>query len=247
MGIESLLVNLSGGAANADPAVSTGGVMSSVSVVFQTVALSLAIPGVTVLNAGGNALGAGTLAYSFSGKVLAWTPPGQLVSGAAVSINANGLYLVRGANPTDGYVIVSVTSSLLSAGSNYSATATVANAVAAMLPPVTKDTALAGATEYFLLYLRNTGASTIKAVSIGLQVDTQGADTLSISSIATKNTTELQAAAAGHAYTPLGGTVALGDMLTTDYWGFWVKRVTPASSTNGITNNTFKLLVSALT
>lgn len=247
MGLESLVVNLSGGAANADPALSTGGVKSSTAVLFQSATLGTAIPGVTASNAAGNALGSGTLAYSYVGKTLTWTPPGESISGPAVTINANGTYLIRGSGLTNGYVIVTVVSASLSNALNYSSLTTIANQIALFLPAVSKDTAYAGAAEYFLYYLNNTGATTIKATKIQVQVDTPGLDTLSVSVISAKNTTELQAAAAAHSYSAVGVDVTMGDLLTTDYWGFWIKRVTPALTIDGVVANTFKLRVTALT
>lgn len=247
MGLESLVVNLSGGAANADPALSTGGAKSSTAVLFQSAAVTSAIPGVTVSNAAGNTVGSGTLAYSHVGKTITWTPPGNSVPGAAVSIGSNGTYLIRGAGVTNGYVITTVVSASLSSATDYSTAVTIADQSALFLPPVAKDTAYAGATEYFLYYLDNTGATTIKSAKIQVQVDTPGVDTLSIAAIATKNTTELLAAASGHTYSTIGVDVTMGDLLTTDYWGFWIKRVTPALTVDGVTNDTFKLRVTALT
>lgn len=247
MGAESLVVNLSGGAANADPTLSTGGVKSSVIVLSQAASLSGAIPGVTITDAAGNTPGVGTLSYLFASKTLSWKPFGAATAGTAININANGTYLIRGPNTTDGYVIVTVVSASLSITANYAPTATVTNQSTLFLPAVSKDTALAGATEYFLYYLTNSGATTIKAVQVQVQTDTPGADTLSVAVISAKNTTEAQGAAAGHTYSVIGVDVAMGDLLTTDYWGFWIRRVTPAATINGVVANTFRMRVTSLT
>lgn len=245
MGLESVVVNLSGGAANADPALSTGGVKSSVAVLSQSCTLT-AIPGVTVTDAAGNAVGSGTLAYTAVGNTLTWTPPGDTL-GAPVSIGANGIYIVRGGNPTSGYVEVSVVSSSLSGSTNYSRTATIADQLELMLPPVSKDTALAGATEYFLFYLSNGGATTVKTTAVQLQTDTPGVDTLAVAVVSANNTTELQAAASGHTYSAVSVDVALTDLTAGDYRGIWVRRVIPAATTDGVTLNTFKFRITSLT
>jgi hypothetical protein len=164
-----------------------------------------------------------------------------------VSINANGTYLIRGSGTTNGYVIVTVVSASLSSVTNFSSAVTVTNQDALFLPPVDKNTALAGATQYYLYYLKNTGAATVKTTKIQLQTDTPGLDTLSIAIISAKNTTELQAAAAGHTYSGVGVDITIADLLTTEYWGFWIKRVIPAATVDGVTANTFKLRVTALT
>ena len=247
MGIENLLVCLSGGAPNTDPTLSTGGVRSTAAVLYQSATILSAIPGVAAFNAAGNTLGTGTLVYSFNGKTITWTPPGETIPGAAISIGSTGRYLIRGSGVTNGYVIIDVTSASLSSAVNYSSAVTIANLSALMLPAVAKDTAYTGATEYFLYYLYNNSAASIKSAAVQVQVDTPGADTLSIAIISAKNTTELQAAAAGHSYSAVGVSVTMGDILTTDYWGFWIKRVTPALTVDGVTNNTFKLRITALT
>lgn len=247
MGIENLQVKLSGGALNTDPASSTGGVKSSTAVLSQSATIAASIPGITSIDAAGNAVGTGTLGYSFAGKTVSWIPPGETVPGAAVSIGTNGRYLVRGSGSLNGYVIIDVVSASLSSVTNYTSAVTVYNKSALFLPAVAKDTAYAGATEYFLYYLDNVSAGTIKNVSIRILTDTPGVDTLSISVISTKNTTELQAAASGHTYSAVGVDLAMGNLLTTDYWGFWIKRVTPALTVDGVTANTFKLRITALT
>lgn len=246
MGIESFALRLSGGAGNTNPAASTGGAKSTLEVLYQLATPASGISGVIVHNAAGNIVGTGTLTYNHIDKTLAWTPPGGTI-GIPVNINANGTYLIRGPNPTDGYVIVTVTSASLSATTDYAVSTTIANDIGLFLPAVSKDTALAGATEYYLFYLENTGATTVKTVSVQIQTDTPGADTLSISIVPTVNTTELLAAAAGHAYSAVGVELAMGGLNAADYWGFWIRRITPAATINGVTNNTFRLLIKALT
>ena len=246
MGIEALEVRLSGGAANTSPAASTGGAESSQVVLSQLATLSAAIPGVTVVNASGQNLGVGALAYNHSGKTLTFTPPGGSV-GPAVSIASTGRYLVRGGGEIAGYIIVDVISGSLSNTTDYARTVTITAYDTKLLPAVSKNTAYAGATEYFLFYLHNAGADAIKALAIQLQIDTPGVDTLSVSAISAKNTTEVQGDAAGHSYSAVGVPVVLGDLSAIDYWGVWVKRVTPAATIDAVTNDTFRFLITSLT
>lgn len=247
MGIADLQIKLSGGAANADPALSTGGVKSSTAVLSQTATFT-AIPGITVFDAAGNATTTtGTLTYVHTPlKTLSWTPPGEVI-GTAVNIGSNGRYRVQGASSTSGHITVDVVSASLPAGTSYTRTVTIANQIALFLPAVSKDDAFTGLTDYHLFYLDNTGATTLKSAAVRIQTDTPGLDTLSLSSIATKNTTELLAAAPGHTYSAVGVDVVLGDLLTTDYWGLWIKRVVPSGLVDGVVANTFKVKVSTLT
>lgn len=247
MGIELLQLVLSGGAANSSPTASTGGIPSTTVVLSQAVTLVSSIPGVTIANAAGNALGAGTLTYNFIGQTLSWTAPGESIKGIPVSIGTNGTYLIRGANTASGYVIVTVISAGLSNAVNYTISGTVTNQNSLLLPPVGKDAALAGATEYFLYYLANNGATAISTVAVSISQETTGLDTISIAIISAKNTQELQAAASGHTYTAAGMPLAMGTLNAGDYWGFWIKRVTPAATINGTVADTFQLQITALT
>lgn len=247
MGIELLQLVLSGGAANTSPAASTGGVPSTNVVLSQAVALTSPIPGVTIANAAGNALGTGTLTYDFVGQTLSWTAPGEVIEGIPISIGANGTYLIRGANTTSGYVIVTVVSAGLSNAVNYTISGVVTNQNSLLLPPVSKDVALAGATEYFLYYLANNGATAISTAAVAISQETTGLDTIGIAIIPAKNTQELLAAASGHSYTAAGTPIAMGTLNAGDYWGFWIKRVTPAATINGTVSDTFQLQVTALT
>lgn len=246
MSIADLQIKLSGGSGNTDPAASTGGAKSTLAVLSQSATFT-AIPGITVVDAAGNTVGSGTLAYAYTPlKTLTYTPPGGVI-GTTINISSNGRYRIQGSGTDSGYIIVDIVSASLPAGTAYSRTVAIANQVALFLPPVDKDTAFAGATQYFLYYLDNTGATTIKSVQVQIQTDTPGLDTLSLSNITAKNTTEAQGAASGHTYSAVGVNVTLGDMLTTDWWGIWVKRVVPSGLVDGVVANTFKLKVSSLT
>lgn len=248
MGLESLTIKLSGGAANADPTLSTGGAKSSTSVLSQTAVLSSSLPGVVMGNAAGNAVGLGTLAYVAAGKTITWTPPGEVIPGTPVSIGADGVYLIRGNGASAGHVLITVTLSALSDTTDYSRTVTIADLVGLMLPTVNKAVALAGGTQYFLYYLDNTGAATVKVSGIRILTDATGPDALTISKLAAKNTTEIQADAAGHTYSAINVDVALGDLATTDYWGFWIKRVVPVGlADDPVITDAFSLRVTALT
>lgn len=250
MGNELLRLRLSGGAANSDISLSLGGAKSSVAVLSQSATPSASIAGVTVVDAAGNPEGTGTLTYTAVGKTLQWTPPSGSI-GLPVSIGSNGTYLIRGADATDGYVIVSVVSASLSSVTNFAPSVTVANQTELFLPIVAKDTAYAGATEYFCFYLENAGATSIKAVQAQISIDTPGLDTLSLGRITTVNTlgTNDGDANTGHGVTfnAVGVDAVLGDLTPGDYWGIWIKRVTPALTVDGVTVNTFTIKISSLT
>lgn len=250
MGIELLKTRLSGGAANADVSLSVGGAKSSVAVLSQAATITTPIPGVTMVDAAGNTVGTGTLAYGFTGKVIQWTPPGGAI-GLPISIGTNGTYLIRGANTTDGYVVITVVSASLSSVLNHSSSVSVINQIGLFLPAVDKATAYAGATEYYCFYLDNAGATTIKTVKAQVQVDTVGLDTLSLGRITTVNTlgTADGDVNTGHGVTfnAVGVDAVMGDIAAAAYWGIWIKRVIPALTVDGVLANTFKIKITSLT
>ena len=250
MGVELLKLRLSGGASNTDLSLSIGGVKSSTAVLSQSASLGTLIPGVTIVDTAGNPTGNGTLTYTAAGKTIKWTPPTGAI-GQAVSIGSNGTYLIRGANTTDGYVIISVVSASLSSVYNYTSSVTVANQNELFLPAVDKVTAYTGATQYYCFYLDNAGTDIIRAVKAQVMVDTQGLDTLSLGRITTKNTqgTNDNDANTGHGVTfnAVGVDAVLGDLSAGDYWGIWIKRVIPALTVDGVIANTFKIKISSLT
>ena len=253
MGLESLKTKLSGGASNSDVSLSVGGVMSSTIVLSQSATLTAEIPGVVVTDAAGNTDGTGTLTYTALGKTLKWTEPGTAIPGTAVSIGSNGVYVIRGNGLTAGYVVVTVTSSQLSSVTSYAPSVTVATQNELMLPAVDKDTAYAGATEYYCYYLHNThGSESILGVQLRLATDTPGVDTLSVGRLTNKNANGTldgvaDTGATWMTYQLAGVDLTLGDLLFGDRWGFWVKRVIPSLTVDGVSSNTFKLRVTALT
>lgn len=250
MSIADLKIKLSGGAANADPALSLGGAKSSVVVLSQLATATTPINGITLTDAAGNTVGSGTLTYLFTGKTLQWTPPGGAI-GLPISIGANGVYLIRGANTTDGYLIVTVVSASLSSAVNSTTAVAITNRVDLLLPAVDKATAFAGATQYYCYYLQNDGATTIKSVKAQVLTDTPGLDTLSLGIVTTVNTlgTNDASATTGHgvAFNAVGVDAVLADLLTTEYWGVWIKRVIPAATVDAVVANTFKLRITSLT
>lgn len=88
---------LSGGAANADPAQSLGGLKSSHVVLSQQASGLSNVTGVSVSNASGNATGAGTLTYTHTGTTLSWAQNGG-AAGAAVDVSAGGDFWLEDAD-----------------------------------------------------------------------------------------------------------------------------------------------------
>lgn len=243
MGIETLRVQFSGGASNADPVLSEGGVISSVDVKSQSVSMA-ALGGITIADAAGNPEGVGLLKFYPSTSTVTWTPPGSLVAGDPVSLPADGTYLVRGAGSTAGYVIITVVFLSLPPSGTWSMAATVATLPGGFLPAVDKDASYLGTTQYFLYYVKNTGAATIRGVTVTLPSYPTMPDVLSIALAAAVNTQEVQGDAAAKTYLPL---LTIGDLAAGDYYGLWVKRLVPFDTVTPITARSLSLTINALT
>lgn len=247
MGIETLQIRLSNGAANTDPTISYGGVISSTVVLSQDATATSSLGGVALVTAAGNAVGVGTLSYVAATKMLSWKPPGDSYFGSPVYVASNGTYVIRGATATSGYVTVTITSTSLSA-LDATLAVTIANTTEKIFNDVSKDVAYAGLTDYRCLYIMNTGASTAYDVKITLDTDTPGVDTLTIRGPANAvNTAEtVNASGPGGTYYGVGVPVTLGNIPNGQYWGFWIKRVVTVGTVDGYAADSFRIKLTAL-
>lgn len=233
---------LSGGAGNTDPNLSLGGVISSTRWLSQNTS-GVTIAGVTVNDAAANTVGSGTLAYTVSGQTLTWTPPGG-AAGSAVPTSTNGTYIIRGSGATAGYLRVTIVAASLPAG-NVSNTVVVSNRDNGLFDDVTKAEALAGNDNYRCVYYKNNHASdTATSVSVWINQDSLGADTIQIGSdpagvgdgvatgVATTVVNEATAPAGVVFSQPLteGAAISLGTFTFGTGRALWIKRSVPVST-----------------
>lgn len=250
---------LSGGAGNADPNASLGGVISTTRFKSQN-ATGITIGGVTVDDAAENTAGSGTLAYTVVGQTLKWTPPGGAV-GTAVAVGVNGTYIIRGSGTTAGYLRVTIVAASLPA-SDVSQTATISNRDNNLYDDVTKAEALAGDTNYRCIYIKNTHASdTATSVSVWINQDSLGADTISIGAdpagvgngtstgVATTIVNEATAPAGVTFSQPLseGAAINLGTFTFGTGAALWIKRNVPVSTLVATADDTSLLRFTFLT
>lgn len=185
--LSELVVRLSGGASNTTPVNSIGGVMSTVSggILLSQLAMASASPisGVALGDATGNAVGNGTLTFTYSATApkLAWTPPSGAI-GAAVDVSVAGTYALRGAS-NGGTLNVTVTPASFP-GANKTDTIAITMQDQKLFDDVTKAEANTGVNHYRCVYLANAGtvASVDEKlnVEIWLESDTPGEDIISI-------------------------------------------------------------------
>ena len=172
------------GSGNTDTTKSTGGVITTTVVLSQlATASSSPISGVTLGDAAGNALGAGSLIYTYSATTptFRWQPY-QGSAGTAITVTADGTYAIP-AGSNNGVLNITVVFASLP-GASKTDTVTITSQSLKIFDAVTKEQARTGLVEYRCLYLKNTGttATTDDKANIAIFIanNTTGADTISI-------------------------------------------------------------------
>lgn len=246
----------SGGGSNSVTTASIGGAISSARVLSQSATGLTTLTGITIDDALGNGVGAGTLNYTASTKTLTWQPYGGSV-GTAVDISVSGKYFVQGANSGGGLCVTVVAASLPT--SNTTNTITIANQTEKLFLNQTKAESNAGVTKYHCFAVKNAHA-TLDMIEVKLWVaaNTPGADTCALyldpivagaggtgpTAVANENTapggsTFVTPDSVTHADVLNVGTLTAGQCRF-----FWVRQLTPAGITTATAANTFNIGVS---
>lgn len=154
---------LSGGADNTAAEASLGGEISKYSLRSQFASGTSGIAGVTYIDAGGNAPGAGTLSYAAAQKSLTWAPyAGE--PGSVVVVASGGTFSVQSAHA--GYFIVSVVAAQLP-----SSDVTI-NPIISAIPSSVLTDPTPGQTDYHCIYIH--AAESIFNVIVKLQQPVTG-------------------------------------------------------------------------
>jgi hypothetical protein len=169
-------IYLSGGAANSDPNLSLGGIVSSTEVLSQSVQAPVNVSGVTITNAFSNLEGNGTLYYFNTSNSLAWQAPGQGTY-VTVAVTGDGTYTLGGST---GWLVVTVVNASLP-GSDQIDTLAVTYQANKVYDDITKNESLSGDVEYRCLYVKNTnGVDPITDVKLFIRAQPTGPDELDI-------------------------------------------------------------------
>jgi hypothetical protein len=178
MSLRTLDIYLSGGAANADPALSLGGVKSSVKLYGQTLAYDAAtLSGVALIDAAG--VSTGILHFTKATNLLGFQKTGGAVPVASesVSIAVDGSYTLE--CPEGGqFVTVSITFASLP-GADGSAAITATSLNQNLYDDVTAAEAEVGAIEYRHFYITNNSVSEVLA-TLYIQQQFTGLDYLEL-------------------------------------------------------------------
>jgi len=256
--VGSLQVRYSGGAANTDQMNSLGGAVSTAPQGFvlsqETGAPNPTVGGVTIVNAMGNPVGAGTIRWTPANSTLYWRRFGG-VAWLGTVISGNGVYTIGDNN---GYLVVAVVAASLPINA-VDSTVGVVNATNRTFDNVSPAQSLAGLVEYRCFYLRNTHASaTAFSTTMWIKSQPVGDDTLSIAlHPGGKNSTAVtiaDEADSGNALSAItwvapstqGAGLVMGDLSAGDYYAFWMRRTVPPDTYNQVIENTSSLAFSAL-
>jgi len=253
------------GAANTNPTISTGGVLTTTQILSQlATATTATITGVVLGDASGNTVGSGTLTYVYSATAptLSWTPPGSS-AGTAVNVATNGTYALQGASD-GGVLVVTVTAASLPGTSKTDTIAITAQANK-IFDDVTKVQSNAGLTEYRCIFIKNTGtvATTDDKIDFGIYINanTPGDDVISIGLASQVPSTGAGVAGTDYPVDTTSETGAPGGITFTSPTSaapltlfnlsstagstyckaIWIKRVVPAGTTTETLSNTFSL------
>jgi len=244
MSLQTLDLYLSGGAANANPNASLGGLKSSVKLLGQTLAYSAtAMAGVTLVDAAG--VVAGTLHFVKTGNYLGFQKTGGAVPTTAQSVvvGADGTYTLE--CPELGqFVAVTVVFASLP-GANSTATVVATSINQNLFDDVLATEAEVGKVEYRHFYIQNNTASTVLA-NLFIQQQFTGLDYLEIGvyQLTSGNVDQLLAnetSVPANVTFYLAGSSADGFQLTINASGFlgvYLKRTVTALSDSGTPSDT---------
>ncbi|NOQ30254.1 MAG: hypothetical protein GQ570_03930 [Helicobacteraceae bacterium] len=258
--VSNLEIQLSGGAANSDQNASLGGIISNVRVLAQSTSGISTVTGVVIDDASGNALGDGTLSFTYNGgtgKTLSWQDFADGSAGSSIDVDVDGTYAI--ASSGGGYLFVTVTSASL-AVADQSDTITVTNVTNGTFDDISSSESFNGDTEYRGFYIKNThGIDTAFGVKIWIDSQPVGADSLAIgvdpAGVGDGSTGGVAVTIANEGVAPSGVTfttpgsqgagILIGDLLPGQCAAYWQRRVIPAETTVKTLNDVSTLGFSA--
>ncbi|EKT4476366.1 hypothetical protein QEL91_002033 [Pseudomonas putida] len=214
---------LSGGSSNVNPALSTGGAISSKQVFSMTATHNVGKPPITALEVI-EAVGlpaATDITLSFSGNMLTASYAGNT---ASVAPGAAGLYTLSFAS--NRYINVRITDAALIGSTVASTVVQFSYAKNALFTDVSSDQATVGASELRYVYFKNLSAVAVTNVRIFLE-QSAGGDQLLVG----LTTADLKA------YTALTDSLPLGPIPAGGAAGFYVQRIVPENITRGSSEN----------
>lgn len=247
-----LELRLSGGASNADPSASLGGIKSSEKIVSKTIAGISNITGVTALDAPGLADGAASLAFTAINQTLTLTIAGA--QGASIDVSVSGRYAIPG---TNGFLFVDVTAASLPA-INKTDTITITQAANELFDNISKAESWAGDIEYRGFYIHNAhDTEPFYGARIWINSQPTGEDDLMIgldnAGIGDGGTTGVAVTIADEAAAPAsvafsaainsGSSLSIGQINPGDSQAVWLKRTVPAETTTSTPSDISSLAI----
>lgn len=251
-----LELRLSGGAANANPSASLGGIKSSQRIFSKSVTGISNITGVVVDDAPGLPNGSLTLAYQASTQSL--TVSIGAVQGTTVAVGADGRYaLPYTSGSVTGYLYVTVTASSLPV-LNKTDTLTVSQIKNQLFDDIAKAESWNGDIEYRSLYLHNAhdtdpffgakiyiGAQPTGADTLMIGVDPAGVGDGAATGVATTIATEsdVPSGVTFSSAINLGASLTVGQLDPGNSAAVWMKRTVPMETSTSTPNDVSTLAV----
>ncbi len=192
MALEDAELFLSGGASNADPALSLGGVESSVKLGLGSGSFNPSGPGgVTIAAAGAPITGAGRLLISNTHLApdvyVEYEEPG-FTSGGVIFLQAadgsNDRFIVQAKGDESQFLILDIDTASIPASTHAYYDVDVVGASPILLPNVTELQSINGVTQYRCLYLRNT-SGIAKTADVWLGIKDEGPELLELGTTTT--------------------------------------------------------------
>ncbi|MDH5542992.1 MAG: hypothetical protein OEY64_08530 [Nitrospinota bacterium] len=180
--------------------------------------------------------GSATLGFTFTGKLLAYTAPGD-TAGPGVDVSADGSYVLYSDTATK-YMIVTVTSASLPA-SNQSDSIALATMSENLFDNVLSGEAAVGRTEYRAVMVKNDSAAAMNSMKVWIETNTPFADDaveiaieLPVSNAIQSIANETTAPTGLTFYTAAGeaNALSIGNLAAGAVYGLWIKRVVSVTS-----------------
>lgn len=232
--LHSLNFYLSGGAANANSALSIGGAKGNL-LLSESVGAASPMGGVVIDKLAGNSAGEGTLFFDDSANTLAWSSPGDTF-GDPVDVSSGTKFTLFSAS--GGYIQITVTFGS-TPSADVTATVTVSQVMENLFHNINKTQSIEGHIDYRCFYLRSDETvETFYNSKIYIKTQPPGADSIEIgidpngvndgSTPAATIANETTAPAGVTFSTPTSGSpIVVGDLSPGDEVAIWVKRTVP--------------------
>jgi len=227
----------SDGDPQSNPNASLGGKRSGTILRSLSATAPVNVTGVAIVDVPSpSGAGSATLGFTFTGKLLKYTAPGD-TPGNGVDVSADGTYVLYSGTATK-YIIVTVTSASLP-GSDQSDSIQLVTLSENLFDNVSSSEATAGRTEYRAVMVKNDSSVVMNSLKVWIDTNTPFADDAVEIAIELPVSNAIQSLAnetnapTGVTFYPASGegsALAIGNLAVGAVYGLWIKRVVSATT-----------------